>query len=169
MAYEKLAKLARKSIGEQFYQSAYELKDDRNYFDYMEDDYDDEFDTHQEFADYAEEVFQLLHDINFYQNMIELFADRIDFETIDVSKLSSEQRNDLETTTQMYLDQAVEKFEKKTGIDIYLEGRSGRHVCIENTLKNAIKYDDLCSIQKELKDEYVEKVNEYIIQLRSKL
>ena len=73
------------------------------------------------------------------------------------------------TTTQMYLDQAVEKFEKKTGIDIWLEGRSGRHVCIENTLKNAIKYDDLCAIQKELKDEYVEKVNEYIIQLRFKL
>ena len=71
MAYEKLAKLARKSIGEQFYQSAYAIKDDRNYFDYMEDDYDDEFDTHQEFADCAEEVFQLLHDINFYQNMIE--------------------------------------------------------------------------------------------------
>ena len=72
MAYEKLAKLARKYIGEQFYQSAYAIKDDRNYFDYMEEDWDKEFDTHQEFADYAEDVYELMHDINFYQNMIEL-------------------------------------------------------------------------------------------------
>ena len=49
MAYEKLAKLARKYIGEQFYQSAYAIKDDRNYFDYMEEDWDKEFDTHQGF------------------------------------------------------------------------------------------------------------------------
>lgn len=166
MAYEKLTKLARKSIGEQFYQSAYQVKDDKNYFDYMEDDWDEEFDTNQEFADYAEEVYELMHDINFYQNMIELSADRIDFETIDVTKLTSEQRNDLETTTQMYLDDACKKFEKKTGIDIWLEGRSGRHVCVENTLKNAIRYDELCDLQKELKNEYIEKVNAYINHLR---
>ena len=166
MAYEKLAKLARKYIGEQFYQSAYAIKDDRNYFDYMEEDWDKEFDTHQEFADYAEDVYELMHDINFYQNMIELSADRIDFETIDVTKLTSEQRNDLETTTQMYLDDACKKFEKKTGIDIWLEGRSGRHVCVENTLKNAIRYDELCDLQKELKNEYIEKVNAYIKHLR---
>ena len=166
MAYEKLTKLARKSIGEQFYQSAYQVKDDKNYFDYMEDDWDEEFDTNQEFADYAEEVYELMHDINFYQNMIELSADRIDFETIDVTKLTSEQRNDLECTTQMYLDDACKKFEKKTGIDIWLEGRSGRHVCVENTLKNAIRYDELCDLQKELKNEYIEKVNAYIKHLR---
>ena len=166
MAYEKLAKLARKYIGEQFYQSAYAIKDDRNYFDYMEEDWDKEFDTHQEFADYAEEVYELIHDIKFYQNMIELSADRIDFETIDVTKLTSEQRNDLECTTQMYLDDVCKKFEKKTGIDIWLEGRSGRHVCVENTLKNAIRYDELCDLQKELKNEYIEKVNAYIKHLR---
>ena len=83
-----------------------------------------------------------------------------------MTKLTSEQRNDLECTTQMYLDDVCKKFEKKTGIDIWLEGRSGRHVCVENTLKNAIRYDELCDLQKELKNEYIEKVNAYIKHLR---
>ena len=62
----------------------------------------------------------------------------------------------------MLLDNAIKKFESKTKVDIYLEGVSNRHVCIANNFKNVLKFEELQQLQKEIKDEYVEKVNEYI-------
>lgn len=41
----------------------------------------------------------------------------------------------------------AENFETETGVKLYFEGRSGRHVCVENTLSNAFQYDALCELQ----------------------
>ena len=162
MEYERLKKLARRSIGEEFYQKAFTYKDDSNYYDYMIEDFDEEFEDFNELRDYVEEMYELIHDINFYQVMLELSDDRVEFEQVNFKKLTSEQINDIECTRQMLLDNAIKKFESKTKVDIYLEGVSNRHVCIANNFKNVLKFEELQQLQKEIKDEYVEKVNEYI-------
>lgn len=162
MAYERLAKLARRSIGEEFYKKAFTYRDDSNYYDYVIEDFDEEFDDFRELQNMVEEMYELLREVKFYQGLLELSDDRIEFEKVDFSKLDTSQINDIGCTRQMLLDNAIKKFKSKTKIDILLEGRSNKHVCIENTLKNALKFNDLQQLQKEIKEEYVEKVNEYI-------
>ena len=165
MEYERLTKLARRSIGEEFYQKAFTYKDDSSYceyIDYMIEDFGEEFEDFNELSDYIEEMYDLLRNVKFYRGMLELSDDRLEFEQVDFKKLTSEQINDIECTRQILLDNAIKKFESKTKVDIYLEGRSNNCVCIENNFKNALKFDELQQLQKEIKDEYVEKVNEYI-------
>lgn len=162
MTYVHLARLARRSIGEEFYKTAFIYRDDSNYYDYMIENFDEKFDDFRELQDTVEEICELLRDVKFYHGLLELSDDMIEFEKVDFSKLDTNQINDIECTRQMLLDNAIKKFESKTKIDIQLEGRHNRHVCIENTLKNALKFDELRQLQKEIKEEYVEKVNEYI-------
>jgi hypothetical protein len=165
MSYERLAKLARRSIGEEFYKKAFTYiyyYTYNIYINYMMDDFYEEFRNSRELKNMVEEMYDLLCDVKFYHGLLELSDDRIEFEKVDFSKLDTNQINDIECTRQMLLDNAIKKFESKTKIDICLEGRSNRHVCIENTLKNALKFDELRQLQKEIKEEYVEKVNEYI-------
>lgn len=46
-------------------------------------------------------------------------------------------------------DEALENFKEETGVEIWQDGRSGRHVVVENNFDNAYNYDKLCEIQEK--------------------
>lgn len=54
--------------------------------------------------------------------------------------------------------EAANEFEEETGVPMYFEGRSGRHVCVPNNFLNAYKYNELKSKQEQLEKEVIEKV-----------
>lgn len=58
-----------------------------------------------------------------------------------------------------YVNIYVDEFERKTGIGVQLLGRSGRHVCVEDTAYTIMKYDYLCEIQRDLERQLVDEVN----------
>ena len=51
------------------------------------------------------------------------------------------------------------EFERITGVEIYTEGRSARHICVDNTLINAYRYDELRNIQQRLEQELIDEIN----------
>lgn len=57
------------------------------------------------------------------------------------------------------VNDAASEFEYITGVELYFLGRSGRHVCVENTYENALKYNELCKIQNELETKMIDYIN----------
>ena len=57
---------------------------------------------------------------------------------------------------------AAEKFERITGVPIYLLGRSGRHVCVELNKENAKRFDELQDVQEKLEKEFIDEVEGFI-------
>lgn len=53
----------------------------------------------------------------------------------------------------------LNQFEQQTGVDIYIAGRMGRHICVDNSLENAKKYKELQQIQTSLEDKMIEFLN----------
>ena len=51
------------------------------------------------------------------------------------------------------------EFEEITGVEIYTEGRMSRHICVDNTLINAYRYDELRNIQQKLEQELIDEIN----------
>ena len=60
------------------------------------------------------------------------------------------------------VDEMCERFEEVTGVDLYLLGRSGRHVCVNYDIDNFINYDELCRIQTALEEELIDSFNRSI-------
>jgi len=54
---------------------------------------------------------------------------------------------------------AVETFEENTGVKIYLLGRSGRHVCVENTFENLSRYAELKQRAEHLEKWVIQEMN----------
>lgn len=67
-----------------------------------------------------------------------------------------------ENTYVMLVNEAVSSFKEKTGIELKLLGRSGRHACVDNTFENACRYDELKSVQEELEKDLIQKCEEYM-------
>ena len=57
------------------------------------------------------------------------------------------------------VDIVAEKFKVQTGVTVYFEGRSGRHICVDITLDNLINYDKLVETALDLEDEAIEMAN----------
>lgn len=53
----------------------------------------------------------------------------------------------------------LNQFEQETGVDIYIAGRMGRHICVDNSLESAKKYKELQQIQTSLEDKMIEFLN----------
>lgn len=49
-------------------------------------------------------------------------------------------------------DQAFKNFEDETGVEIFQDGRSGRHIVVENNFDNAYNYNKLCAAQEKWED-----------------
>lgn len=65
---------------------------------------------------------------------------------------------DMETYWMLARDK-FNAFEQETGVELFGEGRSSRHICVHNTLENAYRYDELCRVQKRLEQELIEEIN----------
>lgn len=59
-------------------------------------------------------------------------------------------------------DQAFEEFERITGVEIWQDGRMGRHIVVENTFSMAYNYDKLCEVQEEQEDWVINTFNEEV-------
>lgn len=57
------------------------------------------------------------------------------------------------------VDGAAEDFEAETGEQVYLLGRSGRHVCVDLTPKNLLNFDELQKKQEELEKQVIADAN----------
>ena len=53
----------------------------------------------------------------------------------------------------------VAEFEEETGLDLYLLGRSGRHVCVEDTADNVLMYPELRDLAERLEAEVIYDMN----------
>ncbi len=58
--------------------------------------------------------------------------------------------------------EACKKFEEKSGVEVFLFGRSCRHVCVADTPQNRRRYRSLCNLQMKLEDEVLTEFNRHI-------
>lgn len=49
-------------------------------------------------------------------------------------------------------DEAFKKFEEETGVEIWQDGRSGRHIVVDDNFYNAYHYNELCDAQEKWED-----------------
>ncbi len=55
------------------------------------------------------------------------------------------------------VNDAASKFAIATdGVELLFLGRSARHVCVKNTVKNAMHFEEFCRLQQKLEDEVIE-------------
>lgn len=53
----------------------------------------------------------------------------------------------------------LDKFKQQTGVDVYQSGRMGKHICVDNTLSNAQKYEELQDKLLELEKDMINFIN----------
>ncbi len=76
-------------------------------------------------------------------------------------ELEADEWSDREDSDYWYLVEVARRdFEKQTGTECLLLGRSGRHVCVEDNYKNAKRYFELCDLQRDLEDRVINQFNE---------
>ena len=56
-------------------------------------------------------------------------------------------------------DKAIEALETEAGVKVYVLGRSGRHICIDNTFENLEKYASIKELQAKYEQELIDKIN----------
>lgn len=56
------------------------------------------------------------------------------------------------------VDWATDRFEAKSGTNVYLLGRDGQHVCIKDTVDNVLRFPELQKLAKELEKSVVEQM-----------
>ena len=54
---------------------------------------------------------------------------------------------------------ACKQFEEETGEELAGHGRSGRHMCVEPTFENCLKFDELKEVQERLEQEAIDEFN----------
>lgn len=105
----------------------------------------------------------LYREDHYSDNYIELndhnIFNRLDFN--GAIKTSDDEAIFYEVYTDM-VNAAAEKFERITGVPIYLLGRSGRHVCVELNKENAKRFDELQDVQEKLEKEFIDEVQGFI-------
>lgn len=60
------------------------------------------------------------------------------------------------------VDEACRQFEEKSGVEVFLLGRSGRHVCVEDTEQNRRRYRSLCNLQVKLENWVISEYNKAV-------
>lgn len=81
-------------------------------------------------------------------------------------KLNTEKSDD---EINFLLNCKFEEFKEKSGVEIFSLGRSGRHICVENSFENVINYHQLKGLQEELEEEFVAEANCLVISDTSSL
>ena len=58
------------------------------------------------------------------------------------------------------IEWAKEEFYGKTGYDVYLLGRNGRHVCVDDDVQNALRYEYLKKVANDLENDVIFMMND---------
>lgn len=127
------------------------------------DEYDDRV-SRKVYKDAVDRISNGLAYISFYRydgvEYIQLLDDPV-LSWIQISDTVSD-HFDEETVREVYFDQveqAREKFLAKTDTEIYLLGRGGRHVCVDDTIGNIVSGRWLHSVALKLEKEIIQYMN----------
>lgn len=106
-----------------------------------------------------------LESVEYYNELyreryIEL-SDNHTLTAFDVSEDVAEQIGEegLEEIYVMAVEDAKEEFYGRTGTEIYLLGRSGRHVCVEDDVNNVLRYEYLKDWANRLEQDIIDRMN----------
>lgn len=61
---------------------------------------------------------------------------------------------------QYLVDQALDEFEERTGVKAYQDGRMGRHIVVDITFDNMIRFNELKEVQESLEADVIKKAEE---------
>lgn len=61
----------------------------------------------------------------------------------------------------MWVEDFAQIFYEETGVVVYCEGRSNRHVVVEDNLDNVLQINKLKEVQRRLEEEFINKCNNY--------
>lgn len=121
-------------------------------YDTVIDDFDDRI-SRKQYEKVRSAFINAIENANYYESYLEL-SDAPILNYIQSSRLSQEAWNNIR-------DKYLENFEDITGVEAWLEGRSGRHVVVHDTIENLFAFTQLQSTFKKLQDEMIEEVNQY--------
>lgn len=113
--------------------------------------YADDF-NEQQLRETMKKAIDLADNIKLYEGYIEL-SDKHTLWNIE-GHISDEEYS-------AQVEDALSRFEEETGTKAYCLGRSGRHVCVENTYANASRLDELREKQHTIENNMVEFINSH--------
>ena len=71
----------------------------------------------------------------------------------------SDSEEDIQFEIDFLISAKIEEFKETTGVEVFLLGRSGRHVCVEDTPENSRRYRYLERTANRMADELIQDIN----------
>lgn len=120
-------------------------------FEDVLDEYDENV-TREEYEDIVSKIYKTAEDrdFRFYEECIQIGD--------NFTKFAIERDIDEETYDHI-LGQYIDEFKRITGIDVFLKGRYGRHVCVDNNVNNFINFRPLYNLRSYLEDKFIDELN----------
>lgn len=100
-------------------------------------------------------VKNLIENIKYYNSEGTTLIELSDNRTMQEITNDNIEAEEYWTVANLYL----ETFEMETGVEVYTEGRSSRHICVANTFENAKRYKELQQKQQELEQQFINEIN----------
>lgn len=117
--------------------------------------------TEADFEEAKKYLEELLDGVKYYEGKLVL-SDNETANDIDYQAMTPPKPNEVDdfwAVYEMIYSQALENFEQETGVEIYGLGRSGKHICVDDTFVNLTHLEELKNLQQKwegwLKDEIV--------------
>lgn len=95
-------------------------------------------------------LIDLLCDVEYYDGYIQLSDNRT------INKIHANISNDM---YDMELESVIKEFENMNNVEVYLLGRSYRHVCVEDEFDNVYRYADLVKKAERAEEEFINRIN----------
>lgn len=115
--------------------------------------YDDTI-TEEQYNKCVSDIETLIKNAKFYSDDGQVYIELNDNHTLnDINRAI----DDLEYVETIY--RYHEMFEEETGESFYNLGRSGRHICVDLTLENLLKYDELKATQEKFEQAFIKDLN----------
>lgn len=111
--------------------------------------------TEEVFTKTYEYVKNLIESIKYYNSEGTILIELSDNRTMQEITNDNIEAEEYWTVANLYL----ETFEMETGVEVYTEGRSSRHICVANTFENAKRYKELQQKQQELEQQFINEIN----------
>lgn len=138
------------------------------YGDVLERDWDlHDWSTKNEYGEYEENIY--IHEEEDFIKLVEialdakeLVVDNLYNGLIELSDNPTLFFIKADIDIEEYWKQVGDKlraFEVMTGTNVYTEGRSSRHICVDNNLMNAYRYEELQTMVNNLEKELIDQIN----------
>lgn len=139
---------------------------DRHADNWSDDDYIDFVDevmdcSKADYEDALNRLEKMINNVDYYANEGILYLQLNDDRMTNKLDIPDDVDDDyLSDTISIYVKDASDTFYQETGVKIHLFGRSDRHVCIENTFENLLKYNELREKALRMEKNVIENVDD---------